>query len=355
MARHFLVRRNDLATTRFAPADGPGSGADGAVLRIDRFALTANNITYGIAGDIIGYWNFFPADEGWGRIPVWGIGTVSASGRANVEPGQRFYGYYPMSSDLLVIPERVNARGFTDGSAHRAALPAVYNQYSLMSEANGFEPRYDNHAMVYRPLFTTSFVLDDYLADNEFFGAGTVVLGSASSKTAFGLAYMLNRRGGVRVAGLTSSANKRFVENLGLYDTVLTYDEVESLPVEPSVYVDMAGNRRVLARVHHHLADVLVSSIGVGITHWQARDGEDPATLPGARPAMFFAPTQIAKRSKELGADVFQRRIAEATHAFYAAADEWVTIEEHPFDQLENVYRTVLDGPPPDRAYVVVA
>ena len=239
----FLVQRDDLSKTRIVDAAPLVAGPGEAVIRVDRFALTANNITYGVAGDMIGYWNFFPAPAGFGRIPVWGMGTVTSSRHPDLAEGTRIYGYLPMSSELKVKPERVTPRGFTDASAHRAALPVVYNQYSVVSADNGFDPARDNEAMVYRPLFTTSFVLDDYLADNAFFAAGTVILGSASSKTAFGLAFMLKRRGGVRVIGLTSAANRRFVEGTGLYDAAITYDAVETLPLERSVFVDMAGNR----------------------------------------------------------------------------------------------------------------
>ena len=186
MPSNFLVRRDDLAATRTDAVETTTASGGEAVLRIDRFALTANNITYGVAGDIIGYWNFFPAEDGWGRIPVWGIGTVTASEHPEITIGSRYYGYFPMSSELAVKPEKVNARGFVDAAPHRAELPAAYNQYSLMSPETGFDAAYDNHAMLYRPLFTTSYVLDDYFADNDFFGASHLILGSASSKTAFG-------------------------------------------------------------------------------------------------------------------------------------------------------------------------
>lgn len=353
MPHHFLAQRSDLNHTSLVPCDAAAAGAGEVVLQVERFALTANNITYGVAGDMIGYWQFFPADGDWGRIPVWGIGRVSSSNHPDISEGSRFYGYFPMSSELLVKPEKVNARGFVDASAHRAELPPVYNQYSLVSEETGFAPGFDNHAMLYRPLFTTSFVLDDYFADNNFFGASQIILGSASSKTAFGLAFMLKQRDGLNVVGLTSPGNVEFVEGLGLYDQVLTYDQVESLAKAPSAYIDMAGNRAVLARVHHHLADQLVNSCGVGITHWEARDGEAPDELPGAKPTMFFAPSQIMKRHEELGGEVYQGQIADATAAFFAQVDNWVTIEEHPFTDIESVYQTVLNGAAPDRGMIV--
>ncbi len=40
--------------------------AEGAVrFAIEKFAFTANNITYAVAGDMLNYWSFFPAEDGW--------------------------------------------------------------------------------------------------------------------------------------------------------------------------------------------------------------------------------------------------------------------------------------------------
>src|SRR3954452_4227203 len=95
----FLVRRDDLRTTRVAGDEDERPLDDGeARLRVERFGFTANNITYGAFGEAMGYWRFFPAEDGWGRIPVWGFGEVSDSQAPDVEPGQRFYGYFPMAS-----------------------------------------------------------------------------------------------------------------------------------------------------------------------------------------------------------------------------------------------------------------
>ncbi|MBC7103757.1 MAG: DUF2855 family protein [Parvibaculum sp.] len=53
------------------------------LVEIEKFALSANNITYAVAGDMLNYWSFFPAEEGWGKIPVWGSrGSRSRSARA---------------------------------------------------------------------------------------------------------------------------------------------------------------------------------------------------------------------------------------------------------------------------------
>lgn len=351
----FEVKRTDLPTTRLIEFDISSPPEGEALIRVDRFALTANNITYGVAGDIIGYWQFFPAEGDWGRIPVWGKGTVINPGTTALKAGDEYYGYYPMSSRFTVRPENISDRGFVDGADHRAALPPVYNQYSLMAEEYGFDRRYDNQRMVYYPLFITGFVLDDYLFDNDFFGAGRVILSSASSKTSISLAFQLQKRDR-RVTGLTSAGNRSFVESLGLYDEVVTYDAIETMNAgEKAAFVDMAGNRDVLCRLHHHFGDNMVCSAGVGITHHESRDGEDPATLPGAKPAMFFAPSQIQKRNQDWGPEKFQQELASAWGGFLRSVDQWITINETSGrDEMPDTYQRVLNGAPPDQAYVIV-
>jgi len=357
-SQNFEVDRADLSLTRFTPItelDSLALGQDQAVIKVDNFALTANNITYGVAGDMIGYWQFFPASGDWGRIPVWGIGTVQQSNVSGLKPGDRYYGYFPMSSYLVVDPVKVTARGFVDGAAHRQELPPTYNQYSLVNLENGFDPLYDNHQMVYRPLFTTAFVLDDFFADNDFFGAEKIILSSASSKTAFGMAYLLNKNRDIHIIGLTSTGNQEFVTGLGIYDEVVTYDAVSTMDNSSTVaYVDMAGNRKVLEALHHHFTDNLKYSCGVGITHWESRDGQDPKTLPGAKPTMFFAPSQIQKRNKDWGASKFQSELASAWAGFLTVVDDWVEINEvNGSEALELTYRKVLGGAPPNQGFVL--
>ncbi|MBO6564895.1 MAG: DUF2855 family protein [Pseudomonadales bacterium] len=330
-------------------------GEGEAVIRVDRFGLTANNITYGVAGDIIGYWQFFPSEGEFGRIPVWGVGTVIRSGSTDLKEGDEYYGYYPMASYLVVKPEHVTGRGFTDVAAHRTALPPTYNQYSLMTATNGFDRDYDSHRMVYFPLFATGFILDDWLFDNDMFGAEKVIVSSASSKTSFSLGFLLNRNRDITVVGLTSSGNKAFVEGMGIYDEVVTYDDIEQMADAKVAFVDMAGNRKVLERLHHHFGDNVVCSSGVGITHWETRDGQEPAELPGAKPSMFFAPTQMQKRNQDWGPETYQAELQSAWTAFLGAVDDWVSINEGSgADAMETTYRTVLNGAKPDQAYVCV-
>ena len=352
------VVRNNLEEVR--TVDLPDAEAvelaDGeAIIRVDRFGLTANNITYGVAGDMIGYWQFFPAENEFGRIPVWGIGTVINPGSTDLKAGDEYYGYYPMSSYLVVKPDHVTPRGFTDGAEHRAPLPPAYNQYSLMTSENGFDREYDAHRMVYYPLFITGFVLDDWLADNDLFGAEKVILSSASSKTSFSLAFLLQQNRDTTVVGLTSAGNKSFVEGMGIYDEVVTYDDVEQMADTKVAFVDMAGNREILERLHNHFGDNVVCSCGVGITHWESRDGQEPAKLPGAQPSMFFAPSQIQKRNQDWGPEKLQAEMQTAWSAFLGSVDNWVTINEATGkDAMVKTYQTVLHGAKPDQSYICV-
>jgi hypothetical protein len=343
------VRRDDLRATRVIDATPP-VGAGGALLRVDRFALTANNVTYAAYGDLMQYWSFFPASEdGWGRVPVWGFAEVEQSDVAGLPVGQRVYGYLPMGSHLAVTPARVTADGFVDAAPHRTALPPVYNQYQLVAPSDR-----EHETAILRPLFTTSFLLDDWLADDDFFGASQVVLASASSKTALGLAFLLSQRDDIEVVGLTSTANAPFVEEVGYYGRTITYDDIPSLPKAPSAFVDMAGGGTTLAAVHHHLADELRTSCLVGATHWE--ESAPTADLPGPAPTFFFAPDRIVKRRADWGGDGFGERVDTAWSAFLASVDDWLQIvERRGVDALRDTWRDVLEGAaPPSTGYVVL-
>ena len=297
----FLVKRDDLRTCKF----GSGEATDGAdlqqgeaQLKIEKFALTANNITYAVFGERMGYWNFFPTEDGWGRVPVWGFGEVTHSRSDGVAVGERYYGFYPASSHLTVQAD-AGATGFVDVTAHRRALPAVYNQYARTTTDSAYDEGHENEQMVLRPLFMTSFLLADFLQDNEFFDAHLAILSSASSKTAYGTAFLLSRmQPRPEVVGLTSARHAGFTKSLGCYDRVVTYDQVNSLPKDESaVYVDMAGSGAARTSVHQLFGGNLKHSAAVGGTHW---DEEAPnVQLPGPAPVFFFAPTQVQKRTAD--------------------------------------------------------
>ena len=355
----FLVDRDDLRRCEFAqspPPDADALQADQVLLRVDRFGFTANNITYAAFGSAMSYWDFFPTREGWGRVPVWGFGDVVASTAEGVSPGERFFGYWPMSTHLLVQASSVSAAGFTDAAPHRKSLPAFYNRYLRCSEDPDYTLQSEAQQMLFRPLFLTAFLLDDFFSEAAFFDATSVVLASASSKTAIALAHLLtgDRRPGIDVVGLTSAGNVSFVEGLGCYDRVVPYDRIDSLASDrPTVFVDMAGDGAVTGAVHHHFGDHLKHSCRVGATHWEAEPG--PESLPGPAPAFFFAPSQGQKRSDEWGPGGLQKRLGGAWGNFLAGVGGRVQVEERRGRAaVESVYRDTLEGRiPPDRGQVL--
>jgi len=241
----FVVRRDDLHRTAVLPASLPALADGQVLLKIDAFSFTANNITYAVIGEMLRYWEFFPAADGWGRVPVWGFADVVESRQPGVGVGERFYGYFPMSTHLIVQADRVDEGGFMDASPHRRDLPPVYNRYLRTSADPAYDLKHEDAYMLLRPLFGTSFLIDDFLEEQQFHGARAIALSSASSKTAIGLAALLSRRAGrgYEVIGLTSPSNRAFVVGLGYYDRVVTYDALHELPADqPLVFVDMAGN-----------------------------------------------------------------------------------------------------------------
>ncbi|RYF94295.1 MAG: DUF2855 family protein [Caulobacteraceae bacterium] len=343
----YLIAKGDLARgeLRAAPAAELAEGE--ALLAVERFSLTANNVTYGAMGDAFGYWSFFPAAEGFGRVPVWGFATVVASKAEGVEPGLRLFGYLPMSSHFTARLVR-RGGGYVDAAEHRAQLPPTYNQYAEAPRPS----ETDDHRALLRPLFATSWLIDDFLEEAGDFGATSVILTSASSKTALGLAWRLAKRG-VAVIGLTSPGNRAFLESLGTFARVVAYDDIDSLDLEgPVAIVDFAGNAGVVGRLHRRFADAIVHSAIVGATHWEA--APEQAELPGAPRALFFAPDQIRKRMGEWGAAEFDRRFAEGL-ADFVAGSPWLKLETvHGPDGLAEAWSAVAGGTAsPDTGLIV--
>src|SRR5262249_22032615 len=148
-------------------------------------------------------------------------------------------------------------------------------------------------------------------ADENFFGADTIVISSASAKTALIAAYLLAKREGIATVGLTSAGNKAFVESLNVYDSVLLYDDVSALPGERAVYVDISGDGTVRTDVHAHYGDRLAHSSAVGVTHWTEMT-QGAGDLAGPAPVFFFAPDRINKRAADWGAAQLDQNLAEA-------------------------------------------
>src|SRR3546814_13832832 len=83
------------------------------------------------------------------------------------------------------------------------------------------------------------FLIEYFMRANDWFGAEVVILTSASSKTAMGLASVAKHNSpGIMRIGLTSAVNVDFVRATGLYDEGLAYGDVGALSQVPSVRSD---------------------------------------------------------------------------------------------------------------------
>lgn len=339
------VKRTELAQSRLVERKIPVLSEGQILAKVDRFALTANNVTYGVVGEKIGYWNFFPAPEGWGIIPVWGFADVTQSRAPEVEEGSRLYGYFPMGTHPVIAPGKVSPHRLIDASAHRSSLPPVYNSYARVDAEPGYDRGLDELRALLFPLYATSYCLYDFLADNKWFGASQVVIVSASSKTAIGLAIALAQDAAAPPAvAVTSARNAEMVARLGLYKSTATYDGLSAIDVsKPTVIVDMSGNGTVLSDLHGRLGENMRYCSNVGVTHY-----EDNAMGPGfirERSAMFFAPGHIQKRAKEWGPGVFDKRAFDFWRGAALDSRRWLTIDRvKGAIAMEAAFHRVLKG-----------
>jgi Protein of unknown function (DUF2855) len=362
---HFVVRRDRLSEHEMVTSPRGALAPGDAELRVDTFGLTANNVTYALRGDALSYWKFFPdARAGWGRIPVWGFGTVVRTAADGVSVGERFYGYFSMSSHVVVQPKRVDAAGFFDGSPHRRDLSAVYNHYVRTTRDPSYHPDTEPQQVVLRPLFGTAFFLADYLREYGFFDAEVTLVSSASSKLACGIAFSIAadaKRDRRKVVGLTSERHAAFVQRLGLFERVITYSDLAALPTSRrAVYVDIAGSSTLRAAIHQQFGRSLRYSLAVGSTHQDALGGPGTtAGLPGPEPVPFFAPAWIRHRNEQWTPEGVRLRLGEAWRSFLVPmldpARNWMTIASGSGPEaVARTYQDVFAGrAPADQGHVL--
>ena len=322
--RTFEVRKDDLSRTRWA--DDPQGLKDGQVrVAVGTCALTANNVTYAVMGDRFGYWSYYPGQDGWGRVPVWGYGEVRESCHPGIEPGERLYGYWPMGQVATLTPGKVTPGRIAEGSAHRAGLPPIYNDYLRLGR--GAPDPAEAHRALFLPLAGTSYGLADWLHRQGWKGAGRVLCTSASSKTAIGTGLLIREREGAPpVLGLTSVRNEDVTRRVGAFDKVVTYDALEDLdPSVPTVVIDMAGDGALSARLHRHLGDALLHNAVVGAAHPDA--ARRAPGMNDEKTELFFMPGYAAERNKETDG-AFSRDLMKAASRVADQAQGWMRLVE---------------------------
>lgn len=357
------IDRDDIARAALV-ADPETPLPDGAIeLVIDLFALTANNITYaalgkpsGLFGNDTGYWDFFAERDARGRLPVWGFATVTRSDHPEIAVGEQFYGFWPLASHAVLLPDRVGAAGFTEITPRRTILPALYNQYQRLAALTDHDPADHDWWPVYRPLYLTGWLIADQMDDHGDYGAEQVVVAAASSKTALSFAHaMRTREGRPDLIALVSPASEAFVRAAKLYDRVILYRDVVEIDAEmDTAFIDFAGDPKVTRRVHEHFGTSLHLSLIVGKAHWDAKAGEGP--LPGPKPVGFFAPAQLHKRSKDWGGERLRERIAAAWTGFMPDAKRLTAIDRRTgADAALEAYREAVAGKADPAAGIIIA
>ena len=328
-ATDLIVARGDLASARLIePVAADTDLATGQVLvQVDQFALTTNNMSYARAGDYLGYWNFFPAPDPTadGRLPVWGYATVVASACPDVPVGEEIFGYLPVGRRWIMTPGHVSELAWMDTADHLEATHPWYNRYYRTANDPVTQAGFRDIQPVLWALFMTGWEMANDLIADEAAAVDTVVVTSASSKTAWSLAWSL-RGTAHRVVGLTSPGNVDFTESLGCYDEVIAYGDADPAAIAGRVaLVDMAGNETIARSMHEGLGDRLVRSVRIGGTHRGA--GASPGDMPGPERSFFFIPDVAETKAAAVGQAAYHDGFAAAWGAFAAWAKPLLRVE----------------------------
>lgn len=310
-------------------------------LAVERVALTMNNVTYARLGDseTVPFWSAFPAPAGYGRVPTWGFAVVEESRQPEVTEGSRYHGYLPLSTHLTVAAEPT-ARGFRDTLPHRESLHDWYRTF----RPAGPRDVLDNERTLVWPVYPASYNLGDFALGSVESGARSVLVTSASSKTAIGLAHRLSKVDELTTVGLTSSRNADFVAGLGVYDTVAPYADTGSVPVDtPVVFIDFTGAHATIRSVYRRFAGKLAQAALVGYTHPAAR--LEPPEITAPEPVIFFTPAVEEETVAKEGPDHYHARYDRAEQEYVEHCASWLRVRHgHGPEAMADVFRSLLAG-----------
>ncbi|MGW1777344.1 DUF2855 family protein [Streptomyces sp. NPDC002104] len=360
-----LVRRDDLADSEVRRASAQPLEPGEVRLAAEKFALTAITATYARLGESeLPFFDAFPGPDGHGRVPTWGYSRVEESRHPEIAVGTRYFGFIPLSSHVT-LAANPTARGFADTAPGRDYLHPWYREYLFAGapqespDAPGAQDArdpLDDHRLLLRPLYPASFNLAEFLGREAEPGT-TVLITSASSKTAVGLAALLAGHEGLRTVGVTSAGNLGFTRGLGHYDEVLTYGDLPTAEVPESVVlVDFTGQADRLFLVYERFGKALKDALLVGYTHPGA-EIEPPPGLTDPEPWIFFTPSEEQRLIEKEGEEQYRARYARSEDAFVEAALSWLTVNRVAGPHaLAAAYRSLIDGAlPPHTGTVAVA
>ncbi len=242
--------------------------------------------------------------------------------------------------------------------------------------------------MLYRPIFWTSYWCEDWLHSSGYRGGvSTILISSASAKTAFCLAYLIRKRlrcGEIsertKVIGLTSPRNVTFTKKLGLYHEVLEYDEFTTAPSFQTasqdrwLYVDVAGNDELNKKISVHFASPgtpkLVAWVSLGLTNlspsskdvnsksWSKNTFEKATQDGQSRPLpeveQFFMPEWLDIRRLQIPLQEIIRRQDVAWKDLMEDCNSWVELQRvcGPAAVKVTYEGLMKEGFDPDKGYV---
>lgn len=302
-----IVGRDDLRRCEVHRVAVPETGDKEALVQIETFGLSSNNITYLALGDSLPYRQFFPVPEelpaeGWVCPPVWGVASVLESNSALLNGGEKVYGFFPAARFATLRPVEATTAGFRVERPGIPAQLAFYHHYGVLGRDPFYLPEQEAMMVVMRPLFLTGLLLEDYLRETGFAGAERVAVSSAASKTAFSFSSAFRRSGGAELVGLSSVAGRAAAEGFDVYDRVVVYEEIDSLAADrPLVYVDISGSVAIRQLMKSHFGDTLRLILSVGLTHWADGHYGSEHAADEVPAQVFFAPGWSTRRVKQKG------------------------------------------------------
>ncbi|KAJ3416186.1 hypothetical protein HDV05_002831 [Chytridiales sp. JEL 0842] len=343
----------DTTKLNFLKRTLPAQVEDGSIrIKIEKIGLTANNRTYVVIALDMGYSKFFEVSSGKTAIPAWTIGTIVQSKHKELGVGTKIYGYLPVSDYYDVKVSSISVTGFSVAYPQLPPDFSIYGDFSILSKDPSYSSDKEDSILLFKPLWTTSFLLKYFLEHKQFFGADAVLISSATSKTSFCLAHLLTKLGDskrpIRVIGITSRKNEAFARSLGVYTDIVLYENVAKFKQLKTVYVDVAGDPKLLQSLMNDFGENYLRGILVGLSHFDSQEKKEPALQadPSAsKNEWFFAPEWGKKIRAELGPREVMNRMGKGWNMLLNDAPKWINYKNFVGEkQIEQVYGQLCDG-----------
>ncbi|KAH8166690.1 hypothetical protein CIB48_g1528 [Xylaria polymorpha] len=290
----------------------PPLGPSSLRLRTTVLSLTVNNFTYAALGTLLNWWDVHPLPKGtpapyndsskYGRISAWGYAEVLESTVPSIPRGSHLWGYVPLGTlaqDLEVrLHDSIADQVFVTNGYRQHVMP-IYNRYFVYLPSSD---RADTiarktpaiaHDAVLRVMHATAYLMESFVfspsasrvvapgpgpddgwtAKDADLSDATVLVFAPGSKAAVIFAALLAQRSAGRphrIVGVTSEASRAFVEDTGIYDSVILTSAEDFVPdaTRRLVVFDFGGRAGVGPRWAAALAAQLPADkflfVGVG-------------------------------------------------------------------------------------------